>query len=168
VRRPLRLVLFVFAAACGSRRTRAVHVDDARCPEVSTEAVPDAGGDDGRVLMPTVVAFGGLPINSIRYEVVGYDAAADICVHAIWDFSNNGMSMKKHCDDFFEGFPYVFIENGVCTKGTPLYSGNAHLVLGKGCVVFAFEEFDGLSLYVDVKLRVKGPAFTGTIKMKSP
>src|SRR5262245_45580071 len=112
MRHSLRLALFVFVAACGSRRTPAVHVDDAPSPEVSTEAVPDAGGgDDGRVIMPAVVAFGGLPINSVRYEVVGYDAAADICVHAIWDFSNNHMSRKKHCDDFFARFPYVFIEN---------------------------------------------------------
>ena len=132
------------------------------------EAVPDAGGDDRRVLTPAVVAFGELPINSVRYEVVGYDAAADMCVHAIWDFSNNNMAMKQHCDDFFDGFPYVFIDNGVCTQGAPLYSGNVHLVSGNGCVVFAFEEPAGLSLHLDVKLRVQGPAFTGTLKVKSP
>ena len=118
--------------------------------------------------MPTVVEFGSLPINSVRYEVVGYDAAADICVHAIWDFSNNHMPEKKHCDDFFERFPYVSIANGVCRPTAPLYQGNLSLVSGEGCVDFGFGNAEGLALQVDVKLRVKGPAFTGTIKMKSP
>jgi hypothetical protein len=168
MRRPLRLVLLVCAAACGSRRTPQVHVDDPRGPEVSTEAVPDAGCDDERVLVPTALKFDGLPMNSVRFEVVGYDAAADLCVHAIWDFSNNKMPMKKHCDDFFERFPYVFIGNGVCASMPPLYQGNVDLVSGKGCVDFGFENAEGLSLHVDVKLRVRGAAFTGAIVMKSP
>jgi hypothetical protein len=168
MRRPLRLVLLVCAAACGSLSTRPVHVDDPRGPEVSTEAAPDAGRDDERVLVPTVLRFGGLAINSVRCEVVGYDAAADICVHAIWDFSNTHMPMKKHCDDFFKWFPYVSIRSGLCTDTAPLYQGNVDLVSGEGCVDFGFENIERLSLHMDVKLRVKGAAFTGAIKMKSP
>jgi hypothetical protein len=168
MRRPLRLVLLVCGAACGSRGTRAVHLDDPRGAEVSTEAAADAGCDDERVLKLTVVGFDSLVMNSVRYEVAGYDAAADICVHAIWDFSNNDMPMKKHCDDFFERFPYVFIANGVCKRMPPLYWGNVDLVSGEGCVDFGFENAEGLSLDVHVKLRVKGPVFTGAIEMKSP
>src|SRR5690242_19693283 len=103
MRRPLRLVLvpLACAAACGSRRTRPVEADDPRGPPVSTSAAPDADCDEGSVLRPTVLGFDGLVINSVRFEVVAYDAAADLCVHAIWDFSNNDLPLKKHCDDFF-------------------------------------------------------------------
>ena len=152
MRTPLLPPLLLLAGACGSSRGAPV-------------SSADAASDAGPTLAPTELAFDFLPINSIRGEVVGHDAAADVCVRVIWDFSNhNKLPVRKHCDDFFEGFPYVSISPGACTPGVA-YWGNVQLVSGAGCIDFG--NFDDAPPLVDVTLQVSGPAFTGTIRMKS-
>jgi hypothetical protein len=123
-------------------------------------------GPEEPTLEPTGLAFDFLPINSVRGQVTGYDAAADMCVRVIWDFSNHGKyRVGKHCDDFFPGFPYVSIAPGACAPAVA-YSGNADLVSATGCVDFGQGGDSPGS--VDVTLHVSGPIFTGTIAMKSP
>ena len=131
------------------------------------DAIPAGDGAvaEGPTLVPTGLAFDFLPINSVRGQVTGYDAAADMCVRVIWDFSNNGKAeVGEHCDDFFPSFPYVQISRGACDPAVA-YWGNADLVAGAGCVEFGWTEDQPSS--VDVTLQVKGPVFTGTIRMKS-
>jgi hypothetical protein len=121
-------------------------------------------GPEEPTLEPAGLTFGFLPIDSVRGEAVGYDADADRCVRVVWDFSNHGMPLGKHCDDFFPGFPYVSISPGACRPGVA-YAGNADLVSAAGCVDLGHH--DGAPASVEVTLQVSGPVFSGTIRMKS-
>lgn len=62
-------------------------------------------------LGPTSLGLFAPPIDSSRYAVAGYDAAAGVCVSIIWDYSNNGLELGRHCDDFgqYVSFPYVLV-----------------------------------------------------------
>ena len=65
-------------------------------------------------LEPTSLGLFAPPIDSSRYAVAGYDAATAVCVSIIWDYSNNGLELGRHCDDFgqYVSFPYVLVEMG--------------------------------------------------------
>jgi hypothetical protein len=65
-------------------------------------------------LEPSALGLFAPPIDSNRYAVAGYDAAAGVCVSIIWDYSNNGLEPSRHCDDFeqYVNFPYVLVEAG--------------------------------------------------------
>jgi len=77
-----------------------------------------SGGAAGDVVVvnlePSALGLFAPPIDSSRYAVAGYDAAAGVCVSIIWDYSNNGLELARHCDDFgqYVGFPYVLVEVG--------------------------------------------------------
>ena len=91
-------------------------------PKVAHPAAAAPADAGAAVAEPTLVPTGleadFLPINSVRGEIVGHDAAADLCVRVIWDFSNHGKDpYAQHCNDFFEGFPYVAL-----TRGQPEHS----------------------------------------------
>jgi hypothetical protein len=135
-----------------------------------TSAIPgrlpnaDDGGAPGStlVLEPDTIAFFGLPIDSIRFGISGYDPARRLRAVLIWDFSNTGMRYGAHCDDFREMFPYALVvadaDGGLPTP----YAGNVQVLSASGCV-----DFRGLSSasmdFVDVSVKVDGPAFRGTI-----
>ena len=139
-----------------------------RAPSVTPGFVPPGanpipGGT--AALEPQNLEFAFLPINSLRGQVAGYDAAANQCVTIVWDYSNNGQPMRKHCDDFFPSFPYVFVGAGGCS-GEVHYIGNVEMVSARGCIDFA--GFGGSSTdLVDVEIDVRGPAFTGTIRARN-
>jgi hypothetical protein len=65
-------------------------------------------------LEPSTLGLFAPPIDSSRYAVAGYDADAGVCVSIIWDYSNNGLELARHCDDFdqYVSFPYVLVEVG--------------------------------------------------------
>ena len=118
-----------------------------------------------RVLDPTSLEFFDLPIGSIRYAVSGRDPQANTCVTAVWSYSNFGMEIVKHCEDFIPGFPYVLITPDT---GSPCgqwdYWGNTEFESGQGCVEFA--DFEGSTAnVVDVILNVSGEMFTGAIRI---
>ena len=117
-------------------------------------------------LAPGELSFSLLPINSLRGQVAGYDAAADRCVRVTWDFSNHGKSLAKHCDDFFAVFPYVSLSPGACDGGFE-YAGNVDFVSGSGCIDFGEFHPSGTDA-VDVTLHVSGPLFTGAIELHAP
>lgn len=137
-------------------------------PDPGTDAEPDPGTDAGPetsviTLDPATLQFFGLPINSVRYAVSGYDPARRTCVTLIWDYSNNDQVLRAHCDDFFPGFPYVLLKadtDGPC--GAWDYAGDTGLVAASGCVDFAETASAGVDL-VDVRVTVSGPAFEGVI-----
>ncbi|MEZ4265852.1 MAG: hypothetical protein R3F39_05700 [Myxococcota bacterium] len=133
-------------------------------PQADAEVGPDAApAADTLVLDPATLQFFGLPINSVRYAVSGYDAAHRTCATLIWDYSNNGQAMRSHCDDFFPGFPYVIVTpdtDGPC--GAWEYGGLSGSTTATGCVDFAEASSAGTDL-VDVRVTVADPAFTGVI-----
>ena len=128
--------------------------------------LPGSSQQQDSALAPTPVAFALLPINSVRGEVKGYDAANDLCVRAIWDYSNHGEAFGKHCNDFAAGFPYVHVAPGAC-DATVEYAGNLDVISATGCVDFA--DLGATSTnQVDATLDVTGAVFTGTITVKGP
>jgi hypothetical protein len=72
------------------------------------------GADDAVIvnLEASALSTFAPPIDSSRYAVAGYDAAAGVCVSIVWDYSNNGLELARHCDDFgqYVSFPYVLVE----------------------------------------------------------
>jgi len=138
-----------------------------RLPEMNPEFVPPGGNPraNATTLVPENLQFALLPINSLRGGITGYDAIADRCVTIVWDYSNNGQSMGRHCDDFFPSFPYVFVSAGACTSDVH-YAGNVEMVSASGCVDFADFGAPSTNL-VDVTIDVSGPAFTGQIRVRN-
>jgi len=130
----------------------------------SSGSVSDASHPaDTIVLDPSTIQFFGLPINSMRAAVSGWDPVLHACATITWDYSNNGMYMGAHCDDFKAGFPYVNVTmNTDGPYGTWEYTGNVELDAAKGCV--DFKQFGPASVdWVDVVAQVHGPVFTGTV-----
>jgi hypothetical protein len=110
------------------------------------------GGDTVVVnLDPTALALFAPPIDSSRYAVAGYDAAAGVCVSIIWDYSNNGLPLERHCDDFdrYVSFPYVLVQAGPAAGCVALW-GYAGLQpsAASGCI----DPIEGL---VDVRVEVE-------------
>ena len=133
--------------------------------ELPPEGPPaDAAPDAAQGLVPTGLTFSFLPIDTLRGEVSGHDVAADVCVRVIWDFSNNGRDLGRHCDEFFATFPYVVLAPGDCGGQNVPYQGNVDLVSGSGCFDF---RTDAAASSVDLVLQVSGPAYTGAITLKS-
>jgi hypothetical protein len=62
-------------------------------------------------LEPSSIEIFDLPINSSRVAASGFDPCARVCATIIWDYSNNGLEIARHCDDFlaYPGFPYVVL-----------------------------------------------------------
>ena len=123
------------------------------------------GGElpDTLVLDPDSLIFFGLPIGSLRMAVSGHDPDARVCASIIWDYSNHGEYLGAHCDDFYQGFPYVVLEtdtDGPC--GGWDYGTDLTTVAASGCVDFAGITPTGVDL-VDVEVEVASDLFTGTI-----
>jgi hypothetical protein len=127
-------------------------------------STPDAGHPpDTIVLDPSTIQFFALPINSMRAAISGWDPAVKACATITWDYSNNGMYLGAHCDNFKAGFPYVNITmntDGPC--GAWQYAGNVELDAAKGCVDFKMFGPASVDL-VDVVAHVHGSAFTGSV-----
>jgi hypothetical protein len=168
-----------YICECQSSKTWGCYYTDAclppvYCPDAEDAAIPDAKEDisvetdvkitkDKLVLDPSTLTFFGLPINSVRFAVSGYDPDAKVCVTIIWDFSNNGEYEGAHCDDFYPSFPYVIIipdAKGQCGQWD--YGSNIAMVKAEGCVDFDDFAPAGMDL-VDVSVQVQSPMFTGTI-----
>ena len=124
---------------------------------------PDGSAPPFVILDPSSLTFFSVPINSIRYAVAGHDPQKHICATLIWDFSNNGEPYVAHCNDFYQGFPYVIVEtdtDGPC--GTWDYGTDLTTGYSTGCVDFA--EFGPADMdLVDVNVHVDSAAFTGVI-----
>jgi hypothetical protein len=153
-----------------SPRTDATSVADASVAEVFPAAADggevgsgDAASSDAAGL--TMLQFGNLGIDSIRWEVWGVDAATGLCVDIVWDFSNTHHAVTRHCDDFGPNFPYVFLSTGAC--GPHLhYSGNAQILSASGCIEFKTGVPSSVD-FVDVTLQVQSALYTGEIRARN-
>ena len=125
---------------------------------------PDASPLTGVLTLdPQTFKFFGLPVDSLRFAMAGLDPARHVCVTLIWDFSNLGMSLGPHCDDFKPGFPYTVVVPGTDGPCQAWDLGpNAAFVSAEGCVDFALIGVTNLDL-ADVKVKVQSNAFVGTI-----
>jgi hypothetical protein len=129
----------------------------ARCP--FSEPDPTSVSLD-----PTTLTFFNLPINSIRYAVAGYVPDAEMCVTLVWDFSNTGMDLRAHCNDFKNGFPYAILyKDKPANCGQWEYTSEVQVADVAGCIDFA--DFGPASLnLVDIELSVRSPIFSGRLK----
>lgn len=118
---------------------------------------------DRIVLDPATLSFFGLPINSIRAAVSGYDPVARACATLLFDFSNTGRRLGAHCEGFDQTFPYVIVQTGVDenTCGWE-YGSDVEVLATEGCIDFAEMSAVGVDL-ADLKVSVESEAFTGTI-----
>ncbi len=116
-------------------------------------------------LDPSTLVFFGLPINSLRLGVSGYDPAAQACASLIWDFSNTGHVPGAHCGDFQDGFPYVIVKPNQSKPCPELwdYGTNLSVTNAAGCVDFAAAGSPVSFDLVDATVDVTGPGFQGTV-----
>jgi hypothetical protein len=118
------------------------------------------------VLDPSSLVFFGLPINSARFAVTGYDPDQRVCATIVWSPAQS--STRTICNVFEpDGLqsPYVIIKtdtDGPCTNKDWDYAGNVTTTSSTGCVDFV----DGGAVssgMVDAEVGVEGDLFTGTI-----
>jgi hypothetical protein len=144
-------------------------------PSSAGSAGSDAGAGgaavsaDRLVLDPSSLVFYGLPIDSIRYAVTGYDASQRTCVTVVWQFEN-ATRLGASCDVFTTRAPayfnpYVVLKtdtDGPCTDADWDYAGNVDTTSSIGCFDYAAHGGVGVDV-VDVAIGVQGTAFTGTV-----
>jgi hypothetical protein len=152
--------------------------------EPSTGGTPSSGGStaseagaggapltgDRLVLDPASLVFFGLPINSNRVAVTGYDASHRTCATLVWQrFA--GDSPGPACDVFQTvagtlDNPYVVLKtdtDGPCTDKDWDYAGSVDTTSSSGCMDFSGAASGGTVNMVDVEIGVEGTAFTGTV-----
>jgi hypothetical protein len=119
------------------------------------------------VLDPSSLVFFGLPIDSIRFAVTGYDAHQHACATIVWmpAVASNPPAMCNVFEPDGLQNPYVIIQpdtNGPCTEQDWDYSGNVTTTSSTGCVDFTDAGAVGTGM-VDAEIGVEGDLFTGTI-----
>jgi hypothetical protein len=133
---------------------------DAGSVDVGADAPADAGPANRLVFDQP--AFFDLPINSIRYALSGYDAAADICVTAVWFFTDQA-AQDRLCSPDFDGQTVYFIVSPGESAGCWDYDGNATIDRVDGCVDWS--AFGGTHTdAAEIEFQVTSPAWSGAVR----